>query len=145
MRDALETDRRYSAKIRIQRFGRAYLGRRFLVRLAQQMYVKCMDPDSRVPYWFNPRTGTSSWTKPKLLKDLDCGETIRLPTENERFTLICKECETNPASQYCDECDKAMCGTCVKLLHKAAIRQGHTQVPLEMCIECEFQVPTRHW
>lgn len=143
MSDSIEKDRRYRAKLIIQRFGRSYLGRRFLVKLAQQMYVKCSDQDSKAVFWFNPRTGSSTWTKPALLRDLDCGETIRLPTENERFTLLCNECEETAASQYCDECNKAMCASCVKLLHRTAAKQGHTQVPLQMCVECEFQVPTR--
>ncbi len=133
------------ARIKIQRFGRGYLGRRFLLKLAQQMYVKCTDPDSKMPFWYNPRTGTSVWRKPKLLRDLDCGESIRLPTDEERFTLMCDECDAVPALLYCDECDKAMCGSCVKLLHRAIARKDHKQVPLIMCIECEFQVPTRHW
>ncbi len=109
------------------------------------MYVKCTDPDSKLPFWFNPRTGKSVWTKPKLLRDLDCGESIKLPTDDERFSLLCYECDNNAASQYCNECDKAMCPPCTKLLHKAVNRRDHVQIPLEMCIECEFQVPTRKW
>lgn len=141
--DLIEYNRKFRARLTIQRFGRSYLGRRFLVKLAQQIYVKCDDPDMKVPFWFNPRTGSSSWTKPKLLGDLDCGETVKLPSETERFSLMCAECEVTGASHYCDECDKAMCVACVKLLHRTVAKQNHTQIPLQMCVECEFQVPTR--
>lgn len=133
------------SRIIIQRFARAYLGRRFLLRLAQKMYVKCTDPDSKLPFWFNPRTGNSSWSKPKLLRDLDCGEAIRLPKDDEKFIVMCSECDNSAATQFCDECDKTMCNGCVKLLHRAAKNKDHTQIPLLMCVECDFQVPTRLW
>lgn len=107
------------------------------------MYSKYLDPDTQAIFWSNSRLGTSHWFKPKLLRELDCGDAIKMPTPDEQYTPLCSDCQTQYASIFCDECDRLFCDSCSSSFHKSGQRKSHSLIRMEMCIECGFQVPTK--
>jgi hypothetical protein len=42
-----------------------YKARRQVSVLASRVYEKCIDPQTRQVYFFNPRTGFATWNKPR--------------------------------------------------------------------------------
>lgn len=122
---------------------RGYLARRKCVRLSQTIYSKYLDADTKAIFWCNSRLGTSHWYKPKLLRELDCGDAIKMPTQDEQYTPFCTDCNTNYASIFCDDCDRLWCESCYNSYHKSGQRKLHHPIQLDMCIECKFQVPTK--
>jgi hypothetical protein len=84
--------KRYDAAATIQRRARGMLGRRKGLRAAQEMYRKFIDPEYGEPYWFNNRSKASFWTKPPLLKHLDCGFPVQLANPDEQFIVECGNC-----------------------------------------------------
>lgn len=61
--------------VKIQRRWRAKHARRLLLEALEQVYQKIRDPDTGAYYYFNTRTGVSTWTKPRLLGSSDLPET----------------------------------------------------------------------
>lgn len=129
--------------ILIQAIMRGYLGRRAVVRLAQVVYMKFIDVDSQADFWSNTHLGTSHWVKPSLLRELDCGDGIKMPTSDEQYSPLCTDCNTAAATCFCDQCDKLFCESCFSGFHKSGVRRSHDKITLEMCIDCTFQVPTK--
>jgi hypothetical protein len=127
----------------IQAIMRGYLGRRAVVRLSQVVYMKFIDVDSKAEFWSNTHLGTSHWTKPLLLRELDCGDGIKMPTQDEQYSPLCSDCNVSSATCFCDQCDRLFCEMCHKGFHKSGARRDHDKITLEMCIECTFQVPTK--
>lgn len=127
----------------IQASARGYLGRRRGIKLAQKMYLKYIDNDSGIPFWTNAYLGTSFWTKPTLLRELDCGDGIKLPLEREQYTPACYECSENTAACFCEQCNTLYCNTHYGSIHSSGVRKTHDCIKLEMCVECTFQVPTK--
>ena len=125
----------------VQKRARIYVSRRLAVKLSQSIYVKCVD-DSKIPYWYNTRLGTSFWTKPGLLRELDCGEPIKMPKPDEQYVPLCTECE-QPAGNYCDQCDRLFCESCFNRFHSSGVRATHVKIDLFMCVQCDFQVATK--
>jgi hypothetical protein len=134
---------RTASAIRIQIIIRRYLSRRRCVRLAQSLYAKYLDADTHSIFWSNKRLGSSHWFKPKLLRELDCGDAIKMPTADEQYTPLCSDCQVEYASLFCDECDRLFCSNCSNSFHSSGQRKLHHLVVLEMCVECEYQVPTK--
>lgn len=127
----------------IQIMIKGFLGRRFIMRMAQTLYSKYVDTESQLFYWFNPRTKASFWKKPKLLGPLDCGLPITMPDPDEQYTVQCSICEEKSSTCYCDECDEPMCGPCFGTSHRGGQRRFHVMLPFESCIMCEFQAGTK--
>jgi hypothetical protein len=114
--------------------------------LAQTIYSKYLDADTQAIFWSNHRLGTSHWFKPKLLRELDCGDAIKMPNSDEQYTPLCTDCDATTATTatvFCDECNRLFCDICSKLFHKSGQRKLHHLVELEMCVECRYQVPTK--
>lgn len=128
----------------IQSFIKGFLGRRFLMRMAQTMYTKYIDGESQMPYWFNPRTGKAFWTKPTLLGPFDCGLPVPMPNIDEQFLVPCSSCADATSTFFCNECNDTMCGPCFLLLHKSAKKAHHVNIDLTNCIQCDFQAGTRY-
>ena len=135
--------KRIASSIVIQAYSRRYLGRRRGIRLSQKMYLKYIDNDSNVPFWTNSHSGTSFWTKPLLLRELDCGDGIKLPEEQEQYTPSCCECSENTAACFCEQCNALYCHTHFGAVHTSGVRKTHDCITLEMCVECTFQAPTK--
>ena len=129
---------------RIETLVRLFLGRRRIMRMAQTLYTKYIDDETQAVYWFNPRTGSAFWAKPRLLGHFDCGMPIRMPPPDDQYVALCGSCADKSAATYCDECDFAYCSACFAVAHRAGgKRKGHAQVPLVMCVQCDFQVATK--
>jgi hypothetical protein len=128
----------------IQTFIKGFLGRRFLMRMAQTMYTKYIDGESQMPYWFNPRTGKAFWTKPTLLGPFDCGLPVPMPHIDEQFLVPCSSCADATSTFFCNECNDTLCGPCFLLLHKSAKKAHHVNIELTNCIQCDFQAGTRY-
>ena len=132
-----------NSAVRIQAVMRGYLGRRKVVRLSQVVYMKFIDVDSGREFWSNTHSGTSHWEKPKSLRELDCGDGVKMPTPDELYTPLCSDCNVATGSCFCDQCDRLFCEVCSKAFHKSGVRRSHDKITLEMCVECTFQVPTK--
>ncbi|RYY86409.1 hypothetical protein EON63_05820, partial [archaeon] len=133
-------EREITSVKKIQRICRGYLGRRFIRKISQHLYSKYLDGESEREYWFNPRTQTSYWTKPRLLGDLDCGPAVRMPTPDEAFTIFCTNCEKNHATCYCQQCNGPYCTPCYASIHRTGTRKTHQHLLVDNCVQCEFQV-----
>lgn len=59
------------ARLVLQSFARMLGARRKASRRATRAYIKVLDEQYGVPYYFNRYAGTSHWEKPWLLQDLD--------------------------------------------------------------------------
>jgi hypothetical protein len=128
----------------INGFIRGFLGRRFIKRLAQSMYTKFIDGATEREYWFNSRTNTSFWTKPALLGEFDCGLATRMPTPDEKYTVVCTSCNNITATCYCYQCDEPYCTMCYAMGHKSGQRKLHAPIIVDNCVQCEFQIGTRY-
>jgi hypothetical protein len=62
--------------IKIQQRWRAKHARRHLLAALASVYQKIRDPTTGAYFYFNTRTGESSWTKPRLLGSSDLPETF---------------------------------------------------------------------
>ena len=133
------------AAIKLQAFRRGCLGRLTAALLAQQVYFKYGEASDKPSdqYWFNSRTGMSSWTKPKLLCKLDCGFPVIIPSDDSQFIVYCSVCEKRTMRCLCDECDELMCSPCFHRAHKAGLRKRHEAIMIPSCVRCEFQVGTK--
>lgn len=136
--------RRSNASKVIQKLIRGFLGRRMIKRMAQRLYTKFIDGGTEREYWCNPRTNASHWTKPALLGEFDCGMATRMPSEEERYTVVCSQCATTTATAYCVQCDEPFCTMCYALGHRAGHRKKHEHLLIDNCVQCEFQVGTRY-
>lgn len=112
-------------------------------RRAQQVYFKYIDASSPHHYWYNSRTGASFWTKPVLLRNLDCGFPVQLPVDDALFIIYCSVCEQKTMQCMCDDCDEIMCDVCFYKTHKTGQRKMHERIPIPSCVRCEFQVGTK--
>ena len=128
----------------IKRLFLGWKARKSVVPLAQQMYVKCLDSDTLLPYWFNSRTEASFWVKPWLLREFDCGEAVMMPPEDE---MCCAPCSVDncprTASVYCDQCDVILCQPCCNASHESGRSQQHHLIHLSLCAQCGFQLASR--
>lgn len=67
--------------IKIQQRWRAKHARRHLLAALSNVYQKIRDPTTGAYFYFNTRTGESSWTKPRLLGSSDLPETFYARTD----------------------------------------------------------------
>lgn len=54
---------------RVQNMLRRRIARKRVAEVAQKVLQKFRDADTGLPYWYNPRTETTSWYKPWLLRE----------------------------------------------------------------------------
>jgi hypothetical protein len=142
-KELLHEELRQRAACRIQAFRRGLRGRVLAMEAAQEVYFKYIDAASSTHYWYNSRTGLSLWSKPRLLRRLDCGFPVLLPTDDSLFTVYCSVCEVKTMQCMCDECDELLCDRCFHKAHKTGLRKMHEAIRIPSCFRCEFQVGTR--
>ncbi|KAG1694478.1 hypothetical protein DVH05_021283 [Phytophthora capsici] len=147
--------------IRLQTQARGFLARRELRRRMQETYEKFVDPTWGLPYWMNPRTGYSTWQKPRILRaeDVQC-EAVPFPPSERTLKARCngeKDCE-RCAEWVCYDCDEFFCLQCFGEYHKAKaitedtegsegeetpVKREHELEKLELCGLCKFQLASR--
>lgn len=137
--------RKNLATVNIQRVYRGWKSRRRAVKLAQLMYVKCVDPDSGHSYWFSSVSEQSFWEKPFLLREFDCGEAVMMPPLEEMCSTACQNDScARSAALYCNDCDGLLCVPCSHVIHMEGRRTLHHVINLTHCAQCAFQLATRH-
>lgn len=145
MRQLYRLSKQDSATRKIQRVYRGWKGRRRAVPFAQKVYVKCVDADAGVPYWFNSTSEVAFWSKPPLLREFDCGEAVMMPPDDEMCTASCSDDTCGrAATMYCNECDSIMCQPCAAKIHESGRRKGHSIIQLTQCSQCGFQLVSRY-
>ncbi|CBN75312.1 conserved unknown protein [Ectocarpus siliculosus] len=124
---------------------RAFAARTRAAKLAMKRYYRCLDGLTGAEYYFDPKTGKSSWTKPKILGKFDISTAVVVPAGEEIMVPMCHECAEEVATEICADCDEDMlCHLCVDRIHRTGNASTHLRVPIEMCEECSFQVAVKH-
>ncbi|KAK1942207.1 hypothetical protein P3T76_006529 [Phytophthora citrophthora] len=147
--------------IQLQTQARGFLARRELRHRMQQTYEKFIDPTWGLPYWMNPRTGYSTWQKPRVLRaeDVQC-EPVPFPPPERTLKARCngeKDCE-RCAEWVCYDCDEFFCLQCFGEYHNAkpiseeikdeeeeetTVKRDHELEKLQLCGLCKFQLASR--
>ena len=126
---------------RVQRVMQTKLHWLKAVRLAQMVIVKYV-PHKGLPYWYNPRTGVSSYKKPKILGSYDCLE-IAIPAPKMEYVIKCGTCELQPATVNCNECEDSMCKSCFATMHCKGKKKSHSYQVIQFCAVCKYQHATK--
>jgi len=77
-----------------QALGRRYCARCSAIRLAQSQISKYIEPTKQLPYWVNPVTSVTTWTKPKIFGASDVGHAMMVATSRtehlvrNRYTIF---------------------------------------------------------
>ncbi|KAL4160997.1 hypothetical protein PRNP1_001554 [Phytophthora ramorum] len=110
------------AAVVLQTQARKLLARRELRRRMKETYEKFLDPTWGLPYWMNPRSGYSTWQKPRLLGAEDvCCEPVPFPPPERTLKASCngkKSCH-RCAEWVCYDCDEFFCLECFGEYHKS--------------------------
>ena len=88
------------------------------MRKAQEIFRKYIDLESKSVYWYNPLTENSFWSKPHILRTLDCGFPTLMPLRDEEFVVLCSVCYDKKSVLFCHGCDDSMCEKCFTVNHK---------------------------
>ncbi|CAM9128740.1 unnamed protein product [Ectocarpus fasciculatus] len=124
---------------------RAFAARTRAAKMAVKRYYRCLDGLTGAEYYFDPKTGKSWWTKPKILGKFDILTAVVVPAGEEIVVPMCHECAEEAATTICADCDEDMlCTLCVDRIHRTGNASTHLRVPIEMCEECSFQVAVKH-
>ncbi|TMW59279.1 hypothetical protein Poli38472_004348 [Pythium oligandrum] len=141
-----EMELKRNAITRVQCRIRVLLAKKQYKLKLQAQYEKYIDPDWMLPYWMNPRTGYSTWLKPRVLEDDDVSsEAIPFPTPALTLSMDCqgeRECKTC-SDIYCYECDDAFCNKCVAQRFHKQDKADHEVEVLQKCGLCKFQIASR--
>lgn len=57
------------AAVLVQAMLRRRIARKRVAETAQLVIQKFKDPSTGLPYWYNPKTETTTWYKPALLRE----------------------------------------------------------------------------
>ena len=111
----------------------------------RRIVVKYIDPVSQRPYWHNPQSNVTVWTKPLLLVEGECEvrRTVELPFPDVEFANACANCSDRVISRWCDKCDEMFCETCADEIHHAGKKKVHDRYAFDVCVECEYQTASR--
>jgi hypothetical protein len=135
---------RTDAAIAIQCHQRQMLGRLLCARMAQIVLDKFLDPGTQRLYWFNPRTGRTTWEKPKVLAWLDCPRITTLPDRTTELLIKCSQCTERDVDCWCAECSDSFCRSCFTKVHaRGKQRRQHESHPVYRCSYCHYQHASR--
>ena len=109
------------------------------------VFRKYIDYDSGLPYWVNPRTGFSTWTKPLCFgkEDVDT-EAIPMPDMSINYSLFCSNCAIGTGKIWCYICEELQCSLCFTSFHAKGSFTTHLFTELDMCTLCTFQLASFH-
>ena len=125
------------AVLTLQSFFRGIVGRCKAMVVAQETYEKFLDFDSGRDFWFNKRSATSIWAKPRALAWADVGSATRLPNADLLFEIRCLKCYNSTIAKYCINCDDLYCEDCYV---KHSEQNEHVHVSIDSCVQCRFQI-----
>lgn len=112
-----------------------------VAHIAQGVLRRYVLPDQS-SYWYNPRTTVTSWTRPRVLKGLEC-VTIPLPEKGLRNIVLCSNCAVAASACNCNMCDESFCRNCFDSLHCKGKRCEHTSDKIAFCMYCRDQMATK--
>lgn len=123
MRKQLEAQAQARALTILQARVRTLLAKKQLRLRIQQVYEKYIDPEWRMPYWTNPKSGFSTWEKPRALRAEDVRtEVVPFPPASLTLKIDCKgeaEC-LKCAEWFCYDCQEFFCENCLPAFHKTS-------------------------
>ena len=125
------------AVLTLQSFFRGIVGRCKAMVVAQETYEKFLDFDSGRDFWFNKRSATSIWAKPRALAWADVGSATRLPNADLLFEIRCLKCYNSTIAKYCINCDDLYCEDCYV---KHSEQNEYVHVSIDSCVQCRFQI-----
>jgi hypothetical protein len=128
------------AVVKCQTVVRQFVHRRRAVRRAQVFLIR-YDPHDGAGYWYNPSTGVSSWTKPKILGSFD-SRVISLPPPGLEVIVKCSSC-AKAAAVNCVECEDSYCKLCFESMHCKGSRVSHRYQRIPYCSYCRFQMAAK--
>lgn len=133
----------WKAAVRLQKCFRQFRARLCYFRIVRSTFVCYNDLELDLPYWMNPRTGYTTWTKPSILGTAEVDNVISVPPIRHQFVIYCERCETYGVSKYCNECEELQCKACFESFHQKGSRATHTATAIDQCVNCQFQVASR--
>ena len=153
------------AAAKMQGLYRKRSGRRMLLKLVRRHILKFKDDSSGDCYYFNTRTGQTTWDKPLLLGDGDVAMTQKQADEDTEYVIVCCVCDADPGTAVgvASSHKGAVYGNAPKIARRAEIRcttgcfcascyadfnsrgkrakQAHSLIP--QCTSCKYQTATR--
>lgn len=168
----LEAQAQARAVIILQARVRTLLAKKQLRLRIQQVYEKYIDPEWGLPYWTNPKSGFSTWEKPRALRAEDvCTEVVPFPLTSLMLKIACEgETECLKCAEWlCYDCQEFFCGGCLPTFHKTSknkitieslvskvddtavdaglqanqAKASHEMEKITLCGLCQFQVASR--
>jgi len=127
--------------IRIQGFVRGSKARSDVANKATRFYRKYVDTVERCYYWHNPFLDTILWSKPALLRKLDCEGIIKLEKYGEY--LVSCVCCPKKADITCVTCIESFCSECFSLTHCNRKKVAHNTFRIASCSFCGAQHATK--
>ncbi|CAB1111933.1 unnamed protein product [Ectocarpus sp. CCAP 1310/34] len=122
---------------------RAFAARTRAAKMAVKRYYRCLDGLTGAEYYFDPKTGKSSWAKPKILGKFDISTAVVVPAGEEIMVPMCHECAEEVATDFqvavkhCQQCGDNFCVSCFAYLHRKGRIRRHTFEPLVgICHDC---------
>ena len=85
--------RKIEASIQIQSMFRVFKARRKARAELKRVVQKFIDQNTGLPYWFNPRTGVTTWVKPALLGDEDVASAVAVAEPDVECVLAHALCD----------------------------------------------------
>lgn len=148
LRSVLQAQRRQQLALRererriilCQSLVRMFLARRRTTKLAQTLIKKYV-PASGPPYWYNPATSLTTWSKPRILGRFEC-LSLPVPIPGLQYLIKCCNCD-RPGSINCLNCEESMCDVCFSSLHCKGKRTKHERHKILMCSLCTEQMATK--
>ncbi|CAM9991087.1 unnamed protein product, partial [Ectocarpus sp. 12 AP-2014] len=104
---------------------------------------KFIDPTTHLPYWLNPTTGVTTWTKPKVFGAADVENAMMVATSKTEHLVKCSVCDVRPVRRMCTSCRDSYCEECFQALHGRGKRRAHVAPVIHMCCVCKYQHATR--
>jgi hypothetical protein len=130
---------------RIQTWVRMHVAHHRFLELVRQSFKKFIPPagDDGPPYWYNPHSGHSFWSKPRLFEGWDVEQTIQLPTAEDTFAFKCQNCGDGTVGWWFDDTNERICRNCEARYFNKGKQAARPRCKVEQCVECDFQNATR--
>jgi hypothetical protein len=138
-----ERQRLERAALLIEAHLRKIFARAGAEKLASKTIQKFVDPVTREAYYYNPKTGITSWDKPDILGKSDVADPQVLPDKNVEFVVVCANCDKSVAESFCFPCGDGYCKDCFGTLHRKGKKREHAQTEIPRCHLCLYQAATR--
>jgi len=131
------------AALRVQKAFRSMRVRTQLREIVRTTFRCFVDLETGERFWQNPNSGRTTWTKPKILGNLDVVRVIPIPPTRHQLLAICERCNHASIAGHCFDCELSFCRKCLESFHKKGARKSHERVEIDPCSCCEFQVASR--